>query len=86
MIYFSFILNNKNSIIEIIIEIKNVTKVFSIIEKLLVLAAKVILINLPKLSAIVNRKAFIKKFLNFNLTNEKKKILTSKIVLHSFDS
>ena len=86
MIYFSFILNNKNSIIEIIIEIKNVKKVFSIIEKLLVLAAKVILINLPKLSAIVNRKAFIKKFLNFNLTNEKKKILTSKIVLHSFDS
>ena len=86
MIYFSFILNNKNSIIEIIIEIKNVTKVFSIIEKLLVLAAKVILINLPKLSAIVNRKAFINKFLNFNLTNEKKKILTSKIVLHSFDS
>lgn len=82
MIYFSFILNNKNSIIEI----KNVTKVFSFIVKLLVLAAKVILINLPKLSAIVNRKVFKNKFLNFILTNEKKKILTSKIVLHSFDS
>ena len=61
MIYFSLNLTIKNIIIIIIIEIKNVKKVFSIIDRLFVLAAKITLINLPKLSATVNKKAFSKK-------------------------
>ena len=61
MIYFSLNLTIKNIIIIIIIEIKNVKKVFSIIDRLFVLAANITLINLPKLSATVNKKAFSKK-------------------------